>query len=153
MVTVPLALLWVLVALAAGWDIAQRRIPNKLVLVGLIAGAAFQTQAGGFTGLGLAILGAATALGVLIVPFALRWMGGGDVKLTMVCGMFLGWKAVLHIILLSSLLNGVVAVVLLAAKKGLPLMGKPPPKSDLVPMAVAIAGATIAVSVGLFQVF
>ena len=34
--------LWVLVGLATVWDVAQRRIPNRLVLVGLFSGMALR---------------------------------------------------------------------------------------------------------------
>jgi len=78
-------------------DIATRRIPNLVTLGGLALGivihgaAGFVTSfAGGFKGMGYAILGAA-ACG--IVPF-LAWrkgeMGGGDVKLFAAIGALAG---------------------------------------------------------------
>ena len=65
----PVAALWVLVGIAAVWDLAERRIPNSLVLTGLLLGAAFMTQAGGLAGLGQSFLGAAACLVALILPF------------------------------------------------------------------------------------
>lgn len=44
-------------------------------------------------------------------------MGGGDVKLLAMLGAFLGWKAVLPVIFLSSLLGSMVGVPLMLIKK------------------------------------
>ncbi|MBI4238229.1 MAG: prepilin peptidase [Deltaproteobacteria bacterium] len=47
-------------------------------------------------------------------------LGGGDVKLIAMLGAFLGWKAVLFILLMSSLLGSLVGVVVIAIlRKGL----------------------------------
>lgn len=78
-------------------DIATRRIPNLVTLGGLVLGivihgaAGFVSSfAGGFKGIGYALMGAA-ACG--IVPF-LAWkkgeMGGGDVKLFAAIGALIG---------------------------------------------------------------
>ena len=44
----------------------------------------------GAVGLGYALAGAGVALGVLFVPFVLRWLGAGDVKAMMVLGALWG---------------------------------------------------------------
>ena len=43
--------LWLLVVVAAVWDLAVRRIPNPLVIVGLLLGPALQFQLHGIDGL------------------------------------------------------------------------------------------------------
>lgn len=43
-------------------------------------------------------------------------MGGGDIKLLAMIGAFLGWKAILPIVFLSSLLGTVIAVPMMALK-------------------------------------
>jgi len=43
-------------------------------------------------------------------------MGGGDVKLLAMIGAFLGWKAVILTILLSSLIGSVVGIMVMVAK-------------------------------------
>ena len=136
-------ILWLLVGLASAWDLSQRRIPNKLIVIGLLGGFALQTQIGGLAGLGLSFLGALCGLGLLIVPFALHVMGGGDVKLTMVCGAFLGWLGVIEITLLASVFHGALALGIVLANRGLYAMGRSTLPSDKLPYALAVAIATI----------
>lgn len=148
-----MTVLWILVVVAATWDAWQRRIPNALILVGLLLGGAFQAQADGWAGLGAAALGAAVALGVLIGPFALRVMGGGDVKLAMVCGAFAGWSAVLQIILLGTAVHGVVAITFIFARLMAKSRGRDLPAVDKVPHAVGFAVATVLVTAGLVRLW
>lgn len=145
-------ILWLLVGLAAVWDVSQRRIPNRLVVIGLLLGAAFQTQSSGIAGLGLALLGAATGLALLILPFVLRVMGGGDVKLTMLCGAFLGWLGVIEVTLIASVLHGALAVGVIMARRVTDALGRPPP-TDKLPYAVSVAIATVLFTAGLIQLF
>ena len=137
------------VGLAAVWDIAQRRIPNWLIVSGLILGFAFSAQSGGFVGLGLSLLGALLGLLVLIGPFALRWMGGGDVKLVMVCGAFLGWEGVIHVVLVGTVLHGLMGfgVLALCAVRKARGQGLSPPQP--LPHAVGFGVATMLYVAGI----
>ncbi len=74
-------------AAAAVWDVRTRRIPNKLIVVGLVLGMALAGIEGHLSS---SLFGAAGALGVGIVPFALHALGGGDVKAAIVVGLFVG---------------------------------------------------------------
>ncbi len=123
---------------AALFDLAQRRIPNRLIALGLACGVLSAGLTGDLAAIGGALLGMAVALGMLIVPFARGWMGGGDVKLLMVCGAFTGWMGTLEILLIGTAVHGVISMGwLMARRAGKDLRG--------VPFAVAIAVATIAV--------
>lgn len=145
--------LWVLVGVAAAWDVSQRRIPNPLVVIGLLLGIAFQVQAQGLLGLGLALLGATVALVALIGPFALRLMGGGDVKLAMVCGAFAGWSAALQIILLATVAQGLLALGFVVARHLARRLGKEVPERAMVPHAVGFAVATFVHSIGIIRIW
>ncbi len=145
--------LWTLTGVAAAWDLSERRIPNPLILTGLLLGLGFKAQSDGFVGLGLSLLGSFTALLILIVPFAIKRLGGGDVKLAMVCGAFLYWRGAIHVILLASVLHGLMAIGLLTVNRLLTRIGRAPMDLSRLPHAVGFALATVAYTLGWYQLF
>ena len=136
------SVLLTMVALAALWDITQRRVPNVIVGPGLLLGLALHAQASGLPGLGFSLLGAAVALGTLIVPFALRWMGGGDVKLLVAIGSFTGWRGVLYILVLGTALHALIALAMLFSSRIAKSKGWTAPDTERIPHAVGFAIAT-----------
>jgi leader peptidase (prepilin peptidase)/N-methyltransferase len=48
--------------------------------------------------------------------FKREGLGGGDVKLLAMIGAFLGWKAVILTILLSSLIGSITGMIIMVAK-------------------------------------
>lgn len=146
-----LTILSVLMITAATWDVWQRRIPNPLILAGLLLGGALGFQDGGLVGLGSALLGATVALLVLIVPFATRHMGGGDVKMMMVAGAFLGWSLVLQAIIAGTAIHGVLALAFLFARRAARATGRELPQAAQVPHAIGFAIATLGAAFGLFR--
>ena len=106
---IKVALLLTLVAVAAGFDIKSRRIPNWLVLVGLIASFSIQLMAGsdGFKAWGLGLL---VGFGLFLPLYLLRAMGAGDVKLMAMVGSFLGPLAALGAALTTLVVGGVLAI-------------------------------------------
>jgi prepilin peptidase CpaA len=106
-------LLGILVAIAAIFDIRYRRIPNWLVLAGLIVGLAWNVYTSGWSGL----LRASEGLGlgfVLYFPlYMLRARGAGDVKLLSAVGAVTGPGNCLWIFLLTAILGGIIALILL----------------------------------------
>lgn len=71
------------------FDLTVRRIPNWLVLVGL-TNAVLLNAIQGLAPFSESVLGFVLGMGVLFVPFALGWLGAGDVKYFAVVGAFLG---------------------------------------------------------------
>lgn len=96
---------------ATYWDLRERRIPNALTLPALGIALCLHgvTQAG--QGLLLSALGAVVAGALLLPGYLLRATGGGDVKLLMAVGAFLGWPAALLAGLLSLLVGGVLGLL------------------------------------------
>ncbi len=137
------------VGIAAAWDLASRRIPNPLIVSGLLLGAALQLQGHGWGGLGAGLGGATTALLLLIGPFALRWMGGGDVKIAMVVGMFLGWSGAIHVILVGTVVHGLLGLLVMFSQRfRKPMDGKTPSPQQL-PHAVGFAVAVVLYIAGM----
>lgn len=113
----------VLLALAAGWDLASYTIPNLLplgiaavfvvfaVLCGL-PGAAW----GGHFAAGLVALVAGFAL------FAAGWIGGGDAKLFAATALWFGFGDLVSYALVAAILGGILTVTLLVARR-IPLPG------------------------------
>src|SRR6187402_2302320 len=90
LVTVPM---WVSagIALAACMtDLRTRRVPNALTLGAALAAVAFHAATSAGSGLLFAVLGWGVGLLMFLPLFALRGIGGGDVKLLAALGAWLG---------------------------------------------------------------
>lgn len=102
--------------LAAASDWKHWRIPNQILAASMAAALMFSM----FTPDGLTLrdclLGGATGLVILMPFYLMGGMGAGDVKLMGVLGMHLGWLATLHVALISALVGGVWAIVLLFSR-------------------------------------
>jgi prepilin peptidase CpaA len=105
-----------LVVTAAAYDARFRRIPNWLVLSGLILGIGLNSFLFEWRGLRFALLGMGLALLIYFPLYLLRGMGAGDVKLMAAIGSLLGAANWFGIFIITALLGGVVAVILLLAR-------------------------------------
>ncbi len=89
-ITVQWAVVVGLCLVAAGWDLARRRVPNYLVAPVFVAGLAWHAYVGGLGGLG----GAFAASLILSAPYLLLFVmaggGAGDAKLMAAVGAWLG---------------------------------------------------------------
>jgi len=110
-----------LVCTAAWLDFTTHRIPNWLTVTGLAAGLTLRAPLGsaafvsGVQGLGV-------ALAVSLLLYALRAIGGGDVKLLAAVGAFFGFPAVLSALALMAVLGGAFALGMMLRKGLLPLL-------------------------------
>ena len=109
-------LLAVHLAAAVYWDVRQRRVPNKVVLSGLITALAFHALGSGLPGVGMAFAGALTGLLVLLPINLLRLMGAGDVKLMAMAGAFGASPQASLWMVLYTLLAGGLLVLLYSAR-------------------------------------
>ena len=96
--------------LSIGFDIYQRRIPNWLVLTGVVVGIAFSLNEGGLT-LYDSLLGLVIGIGILFIPFALGWLGAGDVKLLGAMGALLGVRLLPRVFFYTALCGIALALV------------------------------------------
>lgn len=109
--------LLLLVVSAAVSDLATRRIPNRLLLAGLMWALGLQLLArapGAALLAGLA--GAATGLLVFLPLYLLRGMAAGDVKLMATVGAFAGPFDALQIAVLAWCVGGVMGLLIIVSK-------------------------------------
>jgi prepilin peptidase CpaA len=155
LITVMLALL----AIALLSDVRERRIPNQLVVSGLLLGLAGHAWLAGFGGLMFAVSGSLVGL-LCLLPFHISGgLGAGDVKLMAMCGAFLGPLQVGMASIASLLVGGVIGVVWAfwqfsagdedcvedEGRSSLQAVGQPVALSSAIPYALAIvAGVLIA---------
>ena len=103
-----------LLAVAAGWDMASFTIPNFVNLALLAAFAAFAVVAGlSFPVIGWHLLAGVIALAIGFTLFALGHIGGGDAKLFAVVVLWLGLKDSLPYALVASVFGGALALGLM----------------------------------------
>jgi prepilin peptidase CpaA len=98
------------------FDVFQRRIPNWLVLAGVVVG--FTVSASQEAPrLYESVLGFVLGIGILIVPFALGWLGAGDVKLLGAMGALLGIKLLPRIFFYTALCGLLLAILSIVLKR------------------------------------
>jgi prepilin peptidase CpaA len=105
-------------AAACVMDLRTRRIPNELVLTGLVAGVGFALLDGGLRGMTLSIGGAATGLCIWLPFWLLRMMGGGDVKLFAAGAAWLGPGGAVEAAMLAGLCGGVLSLLYVLQRYG-----------------------------------
>lgn len=99
--------------LSVFFDLTVRRIPNWIIAFGL-AGGLLLNASQGLAQFSHSLLGFIGGIAVFIVPFALGWMGAGDVKYFGVVGALLGVEWLPRVIFYSILAAGVFAIAYVA---------------------------------------
>ncbi|SDR41542.1 prepilin peptidase CpaA [Paraburkholderia fungorum] len=114
---VPLCVI-VLVIVAASTDIVTRRIPNRVIAIGLVAALGVQLWLHGLANGALAWLAGAACGFALLLPFYLvRGMAAGDVKLLLTVGAWVGPVMTFHIALVTLVIGGVWSVGLVVGRR------------------------------------
>ena len=151
--------LFLLLIVAAVFDLRTRTIPNAVTYPGLVAAAALPVFSLTPVSLGTAIIGCLVAFSIGRFLFLISGLGGGDVKLMAMVGMFTGWPLILDTLFYFVIYGVVIALAYLVLRakvgemlKGLvlyvkgfvyPGLGFSIPKIDIeVPMALAMLLAT-----------
>jgi Flp pilus assembly protein protease CpaA len=129
-------------------DMRDRRIPNILVLAGLVIGVAGHVWFSGVTGLVLAALGMCVGLLCLLPFYAAGALGAGDVKLMAVCGAFLGPVHVVVAAVAALVVGGVIGIVWLFSQFTSTGSDDPQDDADSISMNSTIPYA-LAVSAGV----
>lgn len=104
------------VGIAAVSDLMYRRVPNWLVLTGLLLGFGVNVTLYGLPGAFFALKGMGIAFLIYFPLYLLRAFGAGDVKLMAAIGSLAGPADWFAIFLLTGILGGIIAVVMMAAR-------------------------------------
>jgi len=115
-----IALLLVL-AVAVIHDLWERRIPNYLIVAGLLIALGLSMAGGAAGGLGDCLAGLVLGMALFFPFFALGLVGAGDVKLFGVVGSFVGWEALLMVWFYTLVTGGVLGVVSVLVGRSSPL--------------------------------
>jgi prepilin peptidase CpaA len=108
-----------LALLAMYLDLRWRRIPNYLTFPAIALGFLLNFLGNSWNGLIFSFFGLLVGMGLLILPYLLGGMGGGDVKFLGTLGAMLGSYSVLNIFLYATLIGGAIAVVVAIVNKSL----------------------------------
>jgi prepilin peptidase CpaA len=108
----------VLLAAAAGWDLASFTIPNffSLTLIALFALFGLATGLSWHV-MGWHLLAGLVGLSIGFALFALRYIGGGDAKLFAAMALWLGFSDLLSYALLASVFGGALTLGLLMMRR------------------------------------
>ena len=98
-------------------DIKSYKISNKITIPYILAGIIFNTTQEGFSGLWDSIFGIVAPFILLILFFALKMLGAGDIKLFCAIGSIMGVNFILYNLIYSFLCGGIIALIFMIARK------------------------------------
>lgn len=108
-----MAILWSVLLICLYTDLKERKIYNKVVVPGALAGLVVNVALSGWSGLTSSLLGFLVGLGIFLIPFALGGIGAGDVKLFGSIGAIMGPAFAFYAALSTAIAGGVIAVGIL----------------------------------------
>ncbi|WP_055109120.1 A24 family peptidase [Paenibacillus ihumii] len=108
---------FILLAAAFITDVRTMKIPNAITISGTVFGIIYHGIASGAAGLIFAVKGAAVGFGVMAALYAVRAVGGGDVKLFAGIGAWVGVPLTLSVLMYSILAAGCIGVLILIFRR------------------------------------
>ena len=99
-------------------DYKERRVPNILTYGMVVAGIAMNSMKSGTDGAQDALAGCAIGIGVLIIPFIMGGIGGGDVKLMGGIGALKGPYFIIYTFVFTALIGGISSIIRLSLHRG-----------------------------------
>ena len=110
-------LLLSILTISAIIDFRAQKIPNLITFPAIIIALLYHSFTHGIDGLTFSALGLITGIGLLIIPYMLGGMGAGDAKLMGAVGAILGSKGVFVAFLLTAIVGGIYAVIIILLNK------------------------------------
>lgn len=112
-----LAVLSAFCCAAVLWDLRSGKIPNLLCAAGGSAGALTAWLTGGKSALASSLAGVVVGFSILLIPFLLRMVGGGDVKFLAAAGAITGWNALWVSFLVGAAIGGATGLAMMLARE------------------------------------
>jgi len=112
-------ILIILLLTAAFFDVKEKKIPNLLTFPVMLAGLISNIIISSLNGVVFSFAGFFLGLAIFFVPFALGYMGAGDVKLMAAIGALMGWRFTVLSSLFSAIAGAIVVFGYLIYKKKL----------------------------------
>ncbi|MCL4499267.1 MAG: A24 family peptidase [Chloroflexi bacterium] len=103
-------------AVGAVFDLRTRRIPNLLTLGGALAGLAANAALHQVSGVTWSLEGWLAGIGLLLIPFLLRAIGGGDVKLLAAVGAWGGPGDAFNTLVFGAIVGALLALLVLLVR-------------------------------------
>lgn len=110
-------ILVIITVISAYTDLKENKIRNKYLLPALVLGLVIAFIDNRFNGLIDSLKGVAIPFAILFIPYLLKLIGAGDVKLYCVIGAIMGYKFLVNNLFYTILTAGVFAVILLVFSK------------------------------------
>jgi prepilin peptidase CpaA len=101
---------------AALADIRLHRVPNVYNAAFAVGGVCFASARGGLSGALMSLLGALAGASLLLLPFFLRMVGGGDVKFIGAAGAIVSLHLIWPAFLLGAAAGGILSLIAVAFK-------------------------------------
>ena len=114
-IQMPIVVVIVVSCVAAVTDIWRFKVANVLTLSLFASGLIYHAIVSGWPGFSRSALGAAFGFIALILPYAARGMGAGDVKLLTGVGAWLGLPMTYDVLIAAAIAGGVYALILTMA--------------------------------------
>lgn len=139
---------------AALWDVRTRRIPNLLTSLFALAGLVVSASGTGPASLRSGCIAGGISLVAGMAMYAMRVIGGGDVKLFAAAALWLGLSATVTASLATAIVGGVAALYFFRIQASRPVLNRSAdvlarlrlddgPDVDRVPYGVAIAAGCL----------
>jgi prepilin peptidase CpaA len=106
-------LLLIVLAICFITDVRERKIYNKILLPALLLAIVWNMSTAGLQGFGSSLLGMTAGFLLLLIPYLMKGMGAGDVKLLAVIGAMKGITFVLMTAVYMAIIGGIIAVLLI----------------------------------------
>ncbi|MFB0957962.1 MAG: A24 family peptidase [Clostridiaceae bacterium] len=101
----------VLISLAVVSDLKIRKIPNRLTVPFALIGLGFNALVDFPEGILIGVFGFLSGFLIFLIPYMMKGMGAGDVKLMAAIGAITDWRTVVYVALFTALLGGIISLL------------------------------------------